>query len=193
LLQMRELKRLWEEWKAQWAYSEECSRAYTAAEESVFDAVGPHWRLDSVVTPGFKSCDTFQARFIAFRQGEEISQLVPLDTLDMTEAYELAEKRLGDLIKKERASEKSAKRRCGYHAADRAYIKSVNGLKDIEWAIAEAPANSLHGIAIKLALWKFWQFTRKQDQAEDQAVDAAYEAVVKLAGLDLMAQIPGRS
>jgi hypothetical protein len=30
-----ELKRLWNEWKAQWSYSEECTRVWTAAEESV--------------------------------------------------------------------------------------------------------------------------------------------------------------
>jgi Zn ribbon nucleic-acid-binding protein len=50
-----ELKRLWEEWKAQWAHSLECGHAQTAAEESVFDAVGPRWRVDSVIAPGFKS------------------------------------------------------------------------------------------------------------------------------------------
>jgi hypothetical protein len=138
-----ELKRLRNEWKAQWAYSLECGHAFTAVEESVFDAVGPHWRLDSVITPRFKSCDTFQARFIARRNGKEISQLLPVDALDMTEAYELAEKRLVDFIKKERTAEKSAKRRCGFRAAELAYDRSLDKVRDVESAIAEATRRRL--------------------------------------------------
>jgi hypothetical protein len=71
------------------------------------------------------------------RQGD----LAAVDALDMTEAYELAEKRLVDFIKKERVAEKSAKRRCGFRATELAYYRSLDKVRDIEDAAANREAS----------------------------------------------------
>jgi len=57
---------------------------------------------------------------------------------------------------------------------------------DIEDQIAEIPAQGLHGVAVKLALWQ--QFPAAVDEHEKLAVETAYETIVKLTGFDPAAQ-----
>ena len=180
-----ELLRLWEEWKAQHGRCEQARKVASALEEKVWKATGPCWTFAKL---DVADRNTYRAIFISSWHGDDSLKIVPIKTKDYKRASELAEKARADLMDERERANRAAKRRCGATRAERAYDKTLDDLREIEEAIAEAPAEGLKGIAVKLALWRHYSDDHS-DTVEDNAVASVYETVVKLTGIDLAAQV----
>ncbi|MGZ5917595.1 MAG: hypothetical protein ACXWJ4_09785 [Methyloceanibacter sp.] len=65
----------------------------------------------------------------------------------------------------------------------------MDKLRDIENAIAEAPAEGLLGVAIKLAVWRHWNSNDDFIHNEEWAVASAHDALIAIIGADLLADV----
>jgi hypothetical protein len=66
-----ELKRLWDEWNAQWLRWEQASDVYEEAYKKVREACGLRWKLDGYIAIGYTPAEApCSARFTAYENGE---------------------------------------------------------------------------------------------------------------------------
>lgn len=178
-----ELKRLWDEWNAQWL---RCKQTYNVLQEiegKAMDAAGPFWEIAKI--------DTHPARvlLISSWHDDDRVKVVPLKAKDYQHTQKLAGKVKADLAAERERCKKAAQRRYKQPAAERADNLENRRRAEIEQKIAETPAEGLKGIAVKLALWKHYS-DGHGDEAEEAAVASVYETVVSLTGgVDLAAEV----
>lgn len=68
---MPSLKRLWDEWNAQWLRWEQASDVYEEAYKKVREACGLRWKLDGYIAIGYTPAEApCSARFTAYENGE---------------------------------------------------------------------------------------------------------------------------
>jgi hypothetical protein len=178
-------RKLWEDWKAQFKRCGEANKVYNDIEGKVFDATAPRWDFHGVVF-GWPC----HALFASTRNGEVKTLDVPLSkakNLPAAEQQALAKKAEFD-AERER-SNRAAKRKHKWAAADRADKLATTQLSAIQDRITETPAEGLTGILVKLAIWRFWNGGEEGGNDHDLLL-STYEAAVSLTGgVDLAAQV----
>jgi hypothetical protein len=179
-----ELIRLWEDWKAQQQNYLTAYRLYIDADERASEAWRPMWRFKTVCK-GSDGC--LQAHFTANKQGKPIDRFEIISAVNASQA----EKKMLALEKQwdsERsAAMKAAGRKHKVKALDKQARREFDALDEIADRIIDTPADSLVGVAIKLALGVY-----EDDVVEEPArsiIKAAYTTAANLAAFDPIAQV----
>jgi hypothetical protein len=177
------LIRLWEEWKAQHIRCRDLYEVEQAIEEKVAAEGGPVWNFAKL---DCKAKGEYSALFYSSWSGDNQIKVVSF----RAKSYEAADQRASQvsraLLKKRETAREAAGVRCGLPRATKDLRAASNKVRKIEDQIAATEARGLHGLAVKLAIWR--QYDDEHSESEDDAVDSAYDALVKMIGVDYAAQ-----
>ncbi len=166
-----ELRRLWDEWNAQWLVCEQTNTAAEQVRMKVREEAGPHWEF--VTLKGHKP---YRAIFISSGHDDDTQKAVVLKAKTLEQAHVCARKAGSALLDERKERERLAQKRYKYAAVKLADNRAVKHLKQIESQIFEMPAEGFKGIAIKLAPTVFFESAVN----EGEEIASVYETAVRL-------------